>query len=137
MGFFAALIESMRRPAGFIGNDEPSEMLDANRPANSDFLRPQRHALALEPRVMFDGAAATAATDPNHQGDATKAPEAPATAARTTASAPPTEAAVARVAGAPAPHEIIFILAMSTGYRVHDRVGGLRAENIAKWDGLR
>jgi hypothetical protein len=26
---------------------------------------------------------------------------------------------------------------MSTGYRVHERVGGLRAENIAKWDGLR
>ncbi|MEO5735927.1 MAG: amino acid synthesis family protein, partial [Variovorax sp.] len=28
-------------------------------------------------------------------------------------------------------------LAMSTGYRIHDRVGGLRAENISKWDGLR
>ena len=42
-----------------------------------------------------------------------------------------------RVPGAPAADEIIFILAMTTGYRVHDRVGGLRAENIAKWDGLR
>jgi hypothetical protein len=26
---------------------------------------------------------------------------------------------------------------MSTGYRVHARVGGLLAENISKWDGLR
>ena len=42
-----------------------------------------------------------------------------------------------RVPGAPAADEIVFILAMSTGYRVHDRVGGLRAENISKWDGLR
>src|SRR6476661_1788078 len=39
-----------------------------------------------------------------------------------------------RVPGAPAADEIVFILAMSTGYRVHDRVGGLRAENISKWD---
>ena len=42
-----------------------------------------------------------------------------------------------RVPGAPESDEIVFILAMSTGYRVHDRVGGLRAENIAQWDGLR
>ena len=42
-----------------------------------------------------------------------------------------------RVPGAPAADEIVFILAMSTGYRVHARVGGLLAENIAKWDGLR
>ncbi|WP_198969297.1 amino acid synthesis family protein [Xylophilus sp. ASV27] len=42
-----------------------------------------------------------------------------------------------RVPGAPASDEIVFILAMTTGYRVHDRVGGLRAENIAQWDGLR
>ena len=42
-----------------------------------------------------------------------------------------------RVPGAPRPDEIVFILAMSTGYRVHDRVGGLRAEDISKWDGLR
>lgn len=42
-----------------------------------------------------------------------------------------------RVPGAPAAGEIIFVLAMSTGYRVHERVGGLRAEDIAKWDGLR
>ena len=42
-----------------------------------------------------------------------------------------------RVPGAPAPEEIVFILVMSTGARVHARVGGLKAEDIAKWDGLR
>jgi len=29
-------------------------------------FRPQRHALALEPRILFDGAVATAATEPQH-----------------------------------------------------------------------
>jgi hypothetical protein len=42
-----------------------------------------------------------------------------------------------RVPGAPAADEIVFILAMSTGPRVHARVGGLRAEDIRLWDGLR
>ncbi|WP_137892877.1 amino acid synthesis family protein [Ramlibacter sp. 2FC] len=42
-----------------------------------------------------------------------------------------------RVPGAPLSGEIVFILAMSTGPRVHARVGGLRAEQISKWDGLR
>lgn len=42
-----------------------------------------------------------------------------------------------RVPGAPAADEIVFILAMTTGYRVHARVGGLLAQDIAKWDGLR
>ncbi len=42
-----------------------------------------------------------------------------------------------RVPGAPAADEIVFILVMSTGARVHARVGGLRAADIAKWDGLR
>lgn len=42
-----------------------------------------------------------------------------------------------RVPGAPLPDEIVFILVMSTGARVHSRVGGLKAEDIAKWDGLR
>ena len=42
-----------------------------------------------------------------------------------------------RVPGAPAADEIVFILAMTTGYRIHARVGGLLAENISKWDGLR
>jgi hypothetical protein len=42
-----------------------------------------------------------------------------------------------RVPGAPRPDEMIVILAMSTGARVHARVGGLAAEAIAKWDGQR
>ena len=42
-----------------------------------------------------------------------------------------------RVAGAPRADEIVVILAMSTGARVHARVGGLKAADIAKWDGLR
>ena len=42
-----------------------------------------------------------------------------------------------RVPGAPAADEIVFILVMSTGARVHARVGGLKAADIAKWDGLR
>ncbi|MEJ8822114.1 amino acid synthesis family protein [Variovorax humicola] len=42
-----------------------------------------------------------------------------------------------RVPGAPAADEIVFILAMTTGYRIHARVGGLLAKDISKWDGLR
>jgi hypothetical protein len=42
-----------------------------------------------------------------------------------------------RVPGAPASDEIVLILAMSTGPRVHARVGGLAAKDIAKWDGQR
>jgi hypothetical protein len=42
-----------------------------------------------------------------------------------------------RVPGAPLADEIVFILAMSTGPRVHARVGGLAAQAISKWDGLR
>jgi len=42
-----------------------------------------------------------------------------------------------RVPGSPLPDEIVFILVMSTGPRVHARVGGLKAADIAKWDGLR
>ena len=42
-----------------------------------------------------------------------------------------------RVPGAPAADELVVILAMSTGARVHARVGGLKAADIAKWDGLR
>jgi hypothetical protein len=42
-----------------------------------------------------------------------------------------------RVPGAPAHDEIVYILAMSTGARIHQRVGGLKAGDIAKWDGLR
>ena len=42
-----------------------------------------------------------------------------------------------RVPGAPRADEIVFILAMSTGARIHARVGGLKAADIAQWDGLR
>lgn len=42
-----------------------------------------------------------------------------------------------RVPSAPLPDEIVFILAMSTGHRIHARVGGLAADAISKWDGLR
>ncbi len=42
-----------------------------------------------------------------------------------------------RVPGAPAADEIVYILAMSTGARVHARVGGLAVSEIAHWDGLR
>lgn len=41
------------------------------------------------------------------------------------------------VPGAPAADELVFILAMSTGARVHARVGGLKASEIARWDGQR
>ncbi len=42
-----------------------------------------------------------------------------------------------RVPGSPRPDEMVLILAMSCGPRVHARVGGLAADNIAKWDGQR
>ena len=42
-----------------------------------------------------------------------------------------------RVPGAPLADEIVFILAMSTGPRIHARVAGLAASAISKWDGLR
>ena len=42
-----------------------------------------------------------------------------------------------RVPGAPLADEIVFILVMSTGARVHARVGGLKAADIAQWNGLR
>jgi hypothetical protein len=42
-----------------------------------------------------------------------------------------------RVPGAPAADELAYILAMSTGSRVHARLGGLRIEQIERWDGQR
>ena len=42
-----------------------------------------------------------------------------------------------RIPGAPRADELVVILAMSTGPRVHARVGGLKAADIAQWDGLR
>ena len=42
-----------------------------------------------------------------------------------------------RVPGAPRADELVVILAMGSGARVHARVGGLDAANIALWDGQR
>ena len=42
-----------------------------------------------------------------------------------------------RVPGAPLAGEIVFILAMSTGPRIHARVAGLAASAISQWNGLR
>jgi hypothetical protein len=42
-----------------------------------------------------------------------------------------------RVPGAPAADELVYILVMSTGQRVHARVGGLAKEAIVGKDGLR
>lgn len=37
----------------------------------------------------------------------------------------------------PRPEEIVFALVMTCGPRIHNRMGGLKAEDIAAWDGLR
>jgi hypothetical protein len=42
-----------------------------------------------------------------------------------------------RVQDAPRPRELVYILAMATGGRIHARVGGLKIEEISKWDGQR
>jgi len=42
-----------------------------------------------------------------------------------------------QVADAPRPNELLLVIAMATGPRPHARVGGLRVEEIAKFDGQR
>ncbi len=42
-----------------------------------------------------------------------------------------------RVADAPRPDEMLLVIAMSTGARPHARVGGLRVDEISKFDGNR
>ncbi|ODT06603.1 MAG: hypothetical protein ABS58_10810 [Mesorhizobium sp. SCN 65-20] len=37
----------------------------------------------------------------------------------------------------PRPDEIVFALVMTCGPRIHNRMGGLKAEDISAWDGLR
>jgi hypothetical protein len=37
----------------------------------------------------------------------------------------------------PKADELLFALAMARGPRIHDRMGGLTADQISKWDGLR
>ncbi|HEY4372570.1 MAG TPA: amino acid synthesis family protein [Burkholderiales bacterium] len=42
-----------------------------------------------------------------------------------------------RVTDSPRPNEIMFVIAMGTGPRVHERAGGLRASEISRYDGQR
>ena len=42
-----------------------------------------------------------------------------------------------RVPDSPRPNEIMFVIAMGTGPRVHERMGGMRASEISKYDGQR
>jgi hypothetical protein len=42
-----------------------------------------------------------------------------------------------RVPGAPLADELVYVLAMTSGARIHERVGGLRAGEISVWDGQR
>jgi len=42
-----------------------------------------------------------------------------------------------RIADAPRPGEMLLVIGMTTGPRPHARVGGLRADEIAKFDGQR
>jgi hypothetical protein len=41
------------------------------------------------------------------------------------------------VPGHPRSDELVYILVMTTGARIHERVGGLRPEQISVWDGQR
>lgn len=41
------------------------------------------------------------------------------------------------VPDAPRPDELVFILAMTDGPRIHARLGGLKASDISAWDGQR
>lgn len=41
------------------------------------------------------------------------------------------------VADGPRPDEILFVLVMTCGPRIHNRMGGLAAADIKAWDGLR
>ncbi|MGJ7511974.1 VCBS domain-containing protein [Variovorax sp. GT1P44] len=71
-------------------------------------FRPQSHALALEPRILFDGAAASAVdqqhhADPAHAATATPV-ETAAAAARPAAEAPPPSTPTP-----PAPHQLVVI----------------------------
>ena len=47
------------------------------------------------------------------------------------------DAMEAGVPGAPAADELVFVLVMTTGSRIHARVGGLRSSEIKAMDGLR
>ncbi|HYP70264.1 MAG TPA: DUF4347 domain-containing protein, partial [Variovorax sp.] len=78
--------------------------LNQAQKSRSSILRPQTHALALEPRIMFDGAAATAADQ--HQNNDTAHANTPASAdpaTRSAATAAPIAAGANSTASTPAP----------------------------------
>ena len=78
------------------------------RQGSSSILRPRAHALALEPRIMFDGAAATAA-DQHHadasgsDGAVARPASTPDAASRAASSAAPAAAGSSAAATPPAP----------------------------------
>ncbi|MFD0878392.1 DUF4347 domain-containing protein, partial [Variovorax dokdonensis] len=79
MGLFGALMKTWGLSGGQALIDRAAATVPESRSAStgdSPVLRPQSRALALEPRIMFDGAAAAAA-DQQHQGDTTRPTEAP------------------------------------------------------------
>jgi hypothetical protein len=41
------------------------------------------------------------------------------------------------ISGSPQADELVFVLVMTTGARIHERVGGLRADQISVWEGQR
>jgi VCBS repeat-containing protein len=79
-------------------------MQESQRPFSASHLRPQRQALALEPRILFDGAAASAATDQHHSD-----PSAPAPADAPVPHATPTEGRAA-TEQAPSPARTLLVL---------------------------
>ncbi|MDM0110600.1 VCBS domain-containing protein [Variovorax sp. J22R133] len=100
MGILAALIDGIGRLGG-VAFDKPA-------PSSRDAFKPQRQAMALEPRIMFDGAAASAA-DQHHNNDpaqaADSAAEHPATPPRAVG-----EPAAATAAPAPAPAHTLLVV---------------------------
>lgn len=80
-----------------------------DRTSASWHILPRQHALALEPRLMFDGAAA-ASTDPQHHANATDAGHREATDARAeSAVRPATQAEPASAATPSATRELLVI----------------------------
>jgi fimbrial isopeptide formation D2 family protein len=103
MGLFAALFEQVRKSSGRTAFEQEAPSLTPTPVAcavrDSAAFQPQRQALALEPRVMFDGAAASATTDPQHADSSSRSPE-PAVTARSTDN--PASAQRAEATAAPA-----------------------------------
>ena len=123
MGLFAVL-NSVWRHGGSkaLVEDQPASGEQSKPVPRIKVLRPHGHALALEPRVMFDGAAASA-VDHQNGGDTTRPPEAPSaersaaptaqasgvTAREPSATAEAAPAAVAAPAPSAAPQHLLVI----------------------------